>query len=43
MGTKGVSIAPWLARQVAAHILEGSTIEPAASIDRFRRAFDQPL
>lgn len=40
MGTKGVSIAPWLARQVAAHILEGSDIEPAASVNRFRRAFE---
>jgi glycine/D-amino acid oxidase-like deaminating enzyme len=39
MGTKGVSVAPWLARQVAEHILEGKPIEPAAEVKRFRRAF----
>jgi glycine/D-amino acid oxidase-like deaminating enzyme len=39
MGTKGVSVAPWLAKQVAEHILEGKPIEPTAEVKRFRRAF----
>ena len=40
MGTKGVSLAPWLARQVADHVLAGHPIEPAADVKRFRRAFE---
>jgi glycine/D-amino acid oxidase-like deaminating enzyme len=43
MGTKGVSIAPWLSKQVAAHLIKGDDIEPAANVNRFRRAFDHPL
>ncbi len=39
LGTKGVSLAPWLAKQLAAHILDGAPIEPAANVQRFKRAF----
>ena len=39
MGTKGVSLAPWLARQVAENLILGMPIEPAADVKRFRRAF----
>jgi glycine/D-amino acid oxidase-like deaminating enzyme len=36
-GTKGCSLAPWLARQLAAQIHSGSAIQPEASIERFGR------
>ncbi len=39
LGTKGVSLAPWLAKQMAEHIMFGKNIEPAADIQRFKRAF----
>ncbi|HSK12353.1 MAG TPA: FAD-binding oxidoreductase [Phnomibacter sp.] len=39
MGTKGVSLAPWLGRQLARHILFGEALEPAADVKRFKRAF----
>jgi glycine/D-amino acid oxidase-like deaminating enzyme len=37
MGTKGVSLAPYFARQLAQHLLHGTPIMPEASIDRFQR------
>lgn len=42
LGTKGVSLAPWLAQQLAAHLCAGKPIEPLADVNRFRRAFMQP-
>lgn len=36
-GTKGCSLAPWLAKQLAALIHSGSPIQPEASIERFGR------
>ena len=35
MGTKGCSLAPYFAEQLAAHILSNTPIEPEATIDRF--------
>lgn len=35
MGTKGCSLAPYFARQLADHILHGTPIHPEASIGRF--------
>ena len=34
MGTKGVSLAPYLAEQFARHLLDGEELEPAANISR---------
>lgn len=34
-GTKGCSLAPWLARQLAGHIKNGQPIQPEAGIGRF--------
>jgi glycine/D-amino acid oxidase-like deaminating enzyme len=39
LGTKGVSLAPWLAKQLVENVYDGKPIEPAADIARFRRAF----
>ncbi len=35
MGTKGCSLAPYYARQLADHICFGTDIDPAASVERF--------
>lgn len=37
MGTKGCSLAPWLAKEFADHITMGSPINEEASINRFNR------
>lgn len=37
MGTKGCSLAPWLAKQMAEHLVHGTAIQPEASMERFRR------
>lgn len=37
MGTKGCSLAPYFARQLAAHITTGSPIRPDADVQRFTR------
>ena len=34
MGTKGVSLAPYLAEQFARHLLDGEDLEPEANISR---------
>lgn len=39
MGTKGVSLAPWLAKQVAEHLLHEAPLPPAVDIQRFKKAF----
>ena len=39
MGTKGVSLAPWLGEQMANFLLQQGNIEPLADISRFKRAF----
>ncbi len=39
LGTKGVSLSPWLAQQLTGHLLNGSDLEPAANVQRFKRAF----
>ncbi len=39
MGTKGVSLAPWLGEQMANFLLGQGSIEPFADILRFKRAF----
>ena len=35
MGTKGVSLAPFFAHQLALHLVHGSPIHPEAGVDRF--------
>ncbi len=35
LGTKGVSLAPWFARQLVRNILHGELIHPEANIERF--------
>ncbi|MVM38241.1 FAD-dependent oxidoreductase [Spirosoma sp. HMF3257] len=35
MGTKGVSLAPYLAEQFARHLLDGEDLEPEANISRY--------
>ncbi|QIP12547.1 FAD-binding oxidoreductase [Spirosoma aureum] len=35
MGTKGVSLAPYLAEQFARHLLDGEELEPEANISRY--------
>ncbi|MBC7903060.1 MAG: FAD-binding oxidoreductase [Gemmatimonadaceae bacterium] len=37
MGTKGCSIAPWFAREMASHLTAHTPIMPEADISRFRR------
>lgn len=37
MGTKGCSLSPYFARQLAEHLKSGSPIEPAAEVGRFRK------
>lgn len=37
MGTKGCSLAPYFAHQLAAHLLTGKPIEPLADITRFEK------
>jgi glycine/D-amino acid oxidase-like deaminating enzyme len=36
-GTKGVTLAPYFARQLADHIVHGAPILPQADVARFRR------
>jgi hypothetical protein len=37
MGTKGCSLAPWFARELANHLLLGTPIHPQADIGRFTK------
>jgi glycine/D-amino acid oxidase-like deaminating enzyme len=37
MGTKGFSLAPYIARQFCAHLLRNEPLQPEADINRFRR------
>ncbi|ULQ52821.1 NAD(P)/FAD-dependent oxidoreductase [Flavihumibacter fluvii] len=37
MGTKGCSLAPWMAKQLADHLVNGSMIEAEAGLGRFSR------
>lgn len=37
MGTKGCSLAPFFARQLAGHLLEGEAIRPDADVNRFQK------
>lgn len=39
MGTKGVSLSPWLGKQMADFLLGEGQLEPMADISRFKRAF----
>lgn len=41
MGTKGCSLAPWFARQLAQHLVHGSALSPDADVQRFRRVLGQ--
>ena len=41
MGTKGCSLAPWFAREMAAHIAHGEPISPEADIGRFNRILER--
>jgi hypothetical protein len=43
MGTKGYSLAPFFAKQLADHLLYNSSITPEASVDRFKRILSQGL
>lgn len=36
-GTKGCSLAPWFAKQLAEHLVYGTAIQPEASLERFSR------
>jgi glycine/D-amino acid oxidase-like deaminating enzyme len=42
MGTKGCSLAPYFALQLAEHLLEGKPVLPAASINRFTTSLSLP-
>ena len=37
MGTKGCSLAPWFAKELANHLTQGSPIHPLADIQRFKK------
>lgn len=39
LGTKGVSLSPWLAKQLAGLVLHGGQLVPEANVQRFKRAF----
>ena len=39
MGSKGVSLAPYFAKQLAEHVLYGSELSPDVDIRRYKRAF----
>jgi glycine/D-amino acid oxidase-like deaminating enzyme len=41
MGTKGCSLAPYFAGQLAQHLVHGSAISPEADVQRFRRVLGQ--
>jgi len=43
MGSKGCSLAPFFARQLTAHLLEGALIQPEADIGRFKNVLSRPL
>ncbi len=37
MGSKGTSLAPWYAKQLAEHLVSAKSIDPEASVNRFRQ------
>lgn len=41
MGTKGCSLAPYFARELSQHLLQGRPITPAADVQRFRGVFNR--
>jgi glycine/D-amino acid oxidase-like deaminating enzyme len=41
MGTKGCSLAPWFAKQLADHIVHGTPILPEADVQRFRKVLSR--
>jgi glycine/D-amino acid oxidase-like deaminating enzyme len=41
MGTKGCSLAPFFARELTVHLLDGKSISPEADVQRFRRILSQ--
>jgi glycine/D-amino acid oxidase-like deaminating enzyme len=41
MGTKGCSLAPYFARQLAQHLVHDTAISPEADVQRFRRVLGQ--
>ena len=41
MGTKGCSLAPYFANQLIEHMELGATIEPEASLNRFKNLFNR--
>jgi glycine/D-amino acid oxidase-like deaminating enzyme len=41
MGSKGTSLAPWYAKQLAEHLVSGKPIDPEASVDRFRQVLSR--
>ena len=38
MGSKGCSLAPWFARELADNIVHGKPIDPSADVQRFAKA-----
>ncbi len=42
MGTKGCSLAPYFAKQLTEHLINGTGITPEADISRFRRILSSP-
>lgn len=40
MGTKGCSLAPWFAKEMADHLTKGTPIQPVADIQRFKKNFE---
>ncbi|MBV9986821.1 MAG: FAD-binding oxidoreductase [Chitinophagaceae bacterium] len=41
MGTKGCTLAPYFANQLAEHVLQGTAIEPLADVKRFTRVLSR--
>lgn len=39
LGTKGVSLSPWLSHQLVNRVLTGTPLQPAADVARFQHAF----
>ncbi len=43
MGTKGCSLAPWFAAELAHHLVEGKAIDPEADVSRFKKILSRQV
>lgn len=43
MGTKGCSLAPWFAVELAHHLVEGKAIDPEADVSRFKKILSRQV